>query len=81
MLVTQSHCSLTPHFGPFLSEEKKNRKKRNFFSATVQGLRGEPVMSSISAKFSTFPGFPSINPGFSSFSQSEDDNGEITKIP
>ena len=27
-----------PHFGPFLSEEKKNWKKRNFFSATVQGL-------------------------------------------
>ena len=38
MLVTQSHCSLTPHFGPFLSEEKTNRKKRNFFSATIQGL-------------------------------------------
>ena len=38
MLVTQSHCSLTPHFGPFLLEEKKNWKKRNFFSATVQGL-------------------------------------------
>ena len=46
-----------------------------------QKLRGEPVMSSISAKFSTFPGFPSINPGFGSFSQSEDDTGEITKIP
>ena len=38
MLVTQSHCSLTPHFGPFLLEEKKNQKKRKFFSATIQGL-------------------------------------------
>ena len=37
-------------------------------------------MSSISAKFLAFPGFPSINPGFSSFSQSEDDTGKITKI-